>query len=60
MKIHYHPTESFVAPRELVHQDLFVSKVRIGTGQAARLALLPVERDFLTRRIEECEAARHL
>ena len=28
--------------------------------QAARLALLPVERDFITRRIKECEAARHL
>ena len=28
--------------------------------QAAKLALLPVERDFITRRIEECQAAKHL
>ena len=28
--------------------------------QAAKLALLPVERDFLARRIEECEAAKHI
>jgi predicted RNA polymerase sigma factor len=28
--------------------------------QAASLALLPVERDFISRRIKECEAARHL
>jgi RNA polymerase sigma factor (sigma-70 family) len=28
--------------------------------QAAKLALLPVERDFITRRIKECEAATHL
>ena len=28
--------------------------------QAAKLALLPVERDFIARRIEECEAGRHI
>ena len=28
--------------------------------QAAKLALLPVERDFIARRIEECEAATKL
>jgi predicted RNA polymerase sigma factor len=28
--------------------------------QAAKLALLPVERDFLARRVEEREAAKHI
>jgi predicted RNA polymerase sigma factor len=28
--------------------------------QAAKLALLPVERDFIAQRIEECEAATKL
>jgi predicted RNA polymerase sigma factor len=28
--------------------------------EAAKLALLPVERDFIARRIEECAAAKHL
>jgi len=28
--------------------------------QAAKLARLPVERDFIARRIEECEAAKHI
>ena len=28
--------------------------------QAAKLALLPVERDFIACRIEECEAAKHI
>jgi RNA polymerase sigma-70 factor (ECF subfamily) len=28
--------------------------------QAAKLALLPVERDFIARRIEECEVAKHI
>ena len=28
--------------------------------QAAKLALLPIERDFIARRIEECEAATKL
>ena len=28
--------------------------------KGAKLALLPVERDFIARRIEQCEAAKHI